>query len=142
MSLPDRTSPGLFVQHTRSRMNEDKVDDASDQFTSIEPSDLEKAETVDVHDNGFSTGAYRATSSRRISRVQSLQQRRAYFEHPLSHVKTGADVLVDFDGLDDPYRPINWPFRKKAITTLLYGLTTMGSTWSSSVYVAIRLFCV
>jgi MFS family permease len=41
---------------------------------------------------------------------------------------------VDFDGPDDPYRPINWPFRKKVVTTLLYGLTTMGSTWASSVY--------
>jgi hypothetical protein len=35
-------------------------------------------------------------------------------------------VIVDFEGLDDPYRPLNWGFRKKAITTVLYGLTTMG----------------
>lgn len=41
---------------------------------------------------------------------------------------------MDFDGEDDPYRPINWPFRKKLVTTLLYGLTTMGATWASSVY--------
>jgi hypothetical protein len=41
---------------------------------------------------------------------------------------------VDFDGEDDPYRPLNWPFRKKVVTTMLYGLTTMGATWSSSVY--------
>ena len=49
-------------------------------------------------------------------------------------MKTSPDAIVDFDGPDDPYRPINWPFRKKLITTLLYGLTTMGSTWASSVY--------
>ncbi|OAX82965.1 hypothetical protein ACJ72_02683 [Emergomyces africanus] len=56
------------------------------------------------------------------------------FTHPLSHQKTSPDVIVDFDGPDDPYNPKNWPFRKKAITTLLYGLTTMGSTWSSAIY--------
>ncbi|PGH02557.1 hypothetical protein GX51_04584 [Blastomyces parvus] len=56
------------------------------------------------------------------------------FTHPLSYQKTSADVIVDFDGPDDAYNPMNWPFRKKAITTLLYGLTTMGSTWSSAVY--------
>jgi MFS family permease len=43
-------------------------------------------------------------------------------------------VLVTFDGPDDPYNPINWPFKKKVITTVLYGFTTMGSTWASSVF--------
>jgi hypothetical protein len=28
---------------------------------------------------------------------------------------------VDFDGPDDPYHPMNWPFRKKVVTTALYG---------------------
>ncbi|QSS60808.1 polyamine transporter 1, partial [Histoplasma capsulatum] len=83
------------------------------------------------------------------------------FTHPLSHQKTSRDTLVDFDGSDDAYHPMNWSFRKKAITTFLYGLTTMGmvlagpsvaeahgatelifsrlfsltgSTWSSAVY--------
>lgn len=23
------------------------------------------------------------------------------------------DGLIDFDGSDDPYRPLNWPFNKK-----------------------------
>ena len=41
--------------------------------------------------------------------------------------------LVDFDGPDDPYHPLNWPFGKKVATTLIYGLTTMGSTWATSV---------
>lgn len=40
--------------------------------------------------------------------------------------------IVDFDGPDDPYRPLNWPMRKKLITTALYSLTTMGSTWAST----------
>lgn len=92
------------------------------------PADLEKAETVpDVQ---------RTSATGRVSRVQSLINRKlkSNFDHPLSHVKTSEEVLVDFDGADDPYRPMNWPFRKKVITTLLYGFTTMGSTWASSVY--------
>lgn len=40
--------------------------------------------------------------------------------------------IVDFDGPDDPYRPLNWPMRKKLITTALYSATTMGSTWAST----------
>ena len=62
-----------------------------------------------------------------VSRIRSLEAgQTARFTHPLSHTKTGPDVIVDFEGPDDPYRPLNWDFRKKAITTVLYGLTTMG----------------
>lgn len=91
--------------------------------------DLEKAETSHSIDN--------SNLNRRISRVESLRRRGSIpgrFSHPLSHVKTSEANIVDFDGADDPYRPLNWPFRKKCITTLLYGLTTFGSTWSSAVY--------
>ena len=95
--------------------------------------DLEKAQTADDHSLSAATGAYRTNTSDRLSRLQSLGRKRAVFDHPLSHVKTSTDVLVDFEGPDDPYRPLNWPFRKKVITTLLYGFTTMGSTWASSV---------
>ncbi|KAK2873936.1 hypothetical protein FQN49_001987 [Arthroderma sp. PD_2] len=70
-----------------------------------------------------------------ISRLRSRDAgQTAPFTHALSHVRTTPDVIVDFDGPDDPYRPLNWPFRKKCITTLLYGLTTMGSTWASAIY--------
>lgn len=58
------------------------------------------------------------------------------FQHPLSHTKTGQDVIVDFESKDDPYRSINWPLKKKITTTLLYGMTTAGITFASSVYSA------
>lgn len=48
------------------------------------------------------------------------------FTHPLAVSQSGPDALVDFDGFGDPYRPVNWSFRKKVITTVLYGLITMG----------------
>ncbi|MCJ1247164.1 hypothetical protein MMC30_004376 [Trapelia coarctata] len=93
--------------------------------------DLEKAETADEPASGA------ATTSGRVTRIQSLTRRKTregVFAHPLAHVKTAPDVLVDFDGPDDPYRPLNWPMRKKVITTALYGFTTMGATFASSVY--------
>lgn len=42
------------------------------------------------------------------------------FGHQLMHEKTSKDYLVDFDGKDDPYRPINWSFRKKAVVSRLF----------------------
>ena len=58
------------------------------------------------------------------------------FTHQLENQQTGSDVVVDFDGHEDPYKPLNWPYKKKIITTALYGFTTMGSTFASSVYSA------
>ncbi|KKZ65619.1 hypothetical protein EMCG_08526 [[Emmonsia] crescens] len=73
--------------------------------------------------------------SNALSHVRSRNPDQMHpFTHPLAHQKTSPDVIVDFDGPDDAYNPINWPFCKKAITTLLYALTTMGSTWTSAVY--------
>src|ERR1700753_3445163 len=70
-----------------------------------------------------------------ISRIRSRRPLPP-FHHPLSKTKTNADAIVIFDGPNDPYRPLNWTFRKKVITTMLYGFTTMASTWASSVYSA------
>jgi hypothetical protein len=72
------------------------------------------------------SGHYEVTLSRLRSRRSGQT---GPFSHPLSHVQTASDVLVDFDGPDDPYNPLNWSFKKKAITTLLYGLTTMGKSY-------------
>ncbi|WPG97846.1 Hypothetical protein R9X50_00062800 [Acrodontium crateriforme] len=80
------------------------------------------------------------TTSRGLERAETalstIRSRvpRPPFSHPLSHQKTTEAEIVDFDGKDDPYRPMNWPFKKKAITTVLYGFTTMGATLASSIY--------
>ncbi|KAF2089566.1 putative MSF drug transporter, partial [Saccharata proteae CBS 121410] len=70
------------------------------------------------------------------STLSKIRSRKPFpsFQHPLTHTKTGPDVIVEFDGSDDPYNPMNWPFKKKVITTVLYGFTTMGATWASSIY--------
>ncbi|KZM26874.1 transmembrane transport [Ascochyta rabiei] len=76
--------------------------------------------------------------SRRDTTLSRLRTRTstAPFTHPLAHQQTAADVLVDFEGADDPYRPMNWPTKKKILTTMMYGLTTMTATWASSAYSA------
>jgi hypothetical protein len=72
-----------------------------------------------------------------LSRIRSRPQPGLpQFTHPLSHVPTGPDFLVDFDGPLDPYKPMNWPLKKKIITTFLYGTVTMTATWASSCYSA------
>jgi len=78
------------------------------------------------------------TISRRDTVLSRIRTRPnvAPFSHPLAHQPTAPDVLVDFDGDDDPYRPMNWPTKKKVNTTLMYGLTTMSATWASSSYSA------
>jgi hypothetical protein len=40
--------------------------------------------------------------------------------------------IIDFDGPDDPLNALNWPFKKKVITTMLYSFCTMGATWAST----------
>lgn len=77
-----------------------------------------------------------ASLERAQTALTTIRSRRAVprFTHPLSNQKTEVDVLVDFEGPDDPYRPVNWMFRKKVVTTALYGFTTMGATFASSVF--------
>ncbi|KAK0713263.1 major facilitator superfamily domain-containing protein [Lasiosphaeria miniovina] len=88
-----------------------------------------------------STGKNRTDLARPMSRTDTVLSRLrsrqpVQFTHPLSHVRTSKDDLVDFDGPDDPYKPINWPLGKKVTATMLYGLTTMTATWASSCYSA------
>jgi len=78
-----------------------------------------------------------STVSRRQTALSKLRSRPIpAFTHPLAHEQTTEISLVDFDGPDDPYKPINWPTKKKVATTLLYGLVTMTATWASSSYSA------
>ena len=64
--------------------------------------------------------------NRRLPTVVSRLRSREFtinnepFSHPLLRQPNGAEVLIDFDGKDDPYRPMNWPFEKKVITTVLF----------------------
>ena len=102
------------------------------------------SESRDMEGIHGSTPDLSRTTSRRLERVSTtasmalskIRSRKPLpgFSHPLTHQKTTPDMIVDFDGPDDPYRPINWLFKKKVITTLLYGLTTMSVTLGSSIF--------
>lgn len=100
---------------------------------SIEPQNPEPTATTSNNrlekqtTTSSSLAAIESRAQSTLSRIRSREPgQTAAFTHPLSHTKTGSDVIVDFDGPDDPYRPMNWGFAKKAVTTVLYGLTTMG----------------
>ncbi|KAJ5691261.1 MFS multidrug transporter [Penicillium malachiteum] len=91
---------------------------------------LEKQSTAA---SGLSVFEQRAQSV--VSRIRSRDPAQvAKFTHPLSNTKTSTEHIVDFDGPDDPYRPMNWSFTKKSVATILYGMTTMGTTWASSIF--------
>ncbi|KAK8159651.1 putative MFS multidrug transporter [Phyllosticta citrichinensis] len=98
--------------------------------------ELEKAETAQPAPPARNHHSIDRIQSQAQSVLSTVRSRRTVppFNHPLGHTKTAPDVVVDFDGPDDPYNPINWPTRKKVVTTLLYGFTTMGATWASSIY--------
>ncbi|KAJ5095234.1 MFS multidrug transporter [Penicillium argentinense] len=91
-------------------------------------------ENMSKEEGGNSQGAgrsIRSTASRLDCKDMSKPKIHA---HQLEHLRTDNEHLVQFYGLDDPYKPLNWSFTKKIITTLLYGLITMGSAWASSAY--------
>ncbi|KAI1450571.1 polyamine transporter 1 [Annulohypoxylon stygium] len=99
---------------------------------------VQRSSQVSANGRDDLSGSLSRTNSRRdnvLSRVRS-RPKVPPFTHPLAKVKTGQEYLVDFDGPDDPYRPVNWPWQKKVTTTLLYGLVTMAATWASSSYSA------
>ncbi|KAK8043222.1 hypothetical protein PG994_013705 [Apiospora phragmitis] len=88
-------------------------------------------------EGGLQRLALRRTPTRADSVIARIRSRRVpTFTHPLTRQKTTTDALVDFDGPDDPYHPLNWGTHKKVSTTLLYGLVTMTATWASSSYSA------
>ena len=109
---------------------------SSTDVSRFEPKGPEKAAGADRDLSRIASKRSSILPERAENALATIRSRRpiAPFAHPLSLSKTGPDVIVTFDGPDDPYKPLNWSFKKKAVTTILYGFTTMGATWASSVY--------
>jgi hypothetical protein len=80
-----------------------ELDEPSTPRDTTNTLDLEKQDTS--HSTAGTT-----RSGRRVTRTQTLTRRntRGRFTHPLGHVTTTEAEIVDFDGEDDPYRPVNW----------------------------------
>ena len=123
------------ARHERAQHDDQSTtstDDIESQHSAYQETDDEQGRAVvplekqSTAASGLSVFEQRAQSI--VSRIRSREPgQTARFTHPLSHTKTSPDVIVDFEGPDDPYRPLNWGFGKKAVTTVLYGLTTMGT---------------
>ena len=109
---------------------------SSTDVSRFKPNDLEKAAEANGDLSRIASRRSSILPERAEYALATIRSRRpiAPFSHPLSLTKTGSDVIVTFDGPDDPYKPLNWSFKKKVITTTLYGFTTMGATWASAVY--------
>jgi len=124
--------------------NEEEEEHPRASSLSIASTDTSRFESNNVEKTAETNRALSRVASRRSSilperaeyALATIRSRRpiAPFAHPLSLAKTGPDVIVTFDGPDDPYKPLNWSFKKKVVTTTLYGFTTMGATWASAVY--------
>jgi len=114
--------------------------------TQVDYSDVEKQEekihppddTDDESDHRIAPNILKRTASgvsAAGSRILGYSNRRSFsIPANVPIEKTPEDYIVDFEGPDDPYRPINWPMKKKVYTTLLYSLTTMTSTLSSAIF--------
>lgn len=114
----------------RSSSSHDDSSCIQDAHADLEPGDTSANHAINLEKQTTASSATSAFNQRAqsvISRIRSREPGQiAKFTHPLSHTRTSPDVLVDFDGPDDPYHPRNWGFYKKCVTTVLYGLTTMG----------------
>jgi MFS transporter, DHA1 family, multidrug resistance protein len=122
-----RRSGSLALVHTTTHpaYGDNEPSDSDDEIFSRKPS---RASGRDLA----------ATISRRETVLSRIRSRPAVgrFSHPLANVKTTVDFIVDFEGPDDPYRPVNWTMKKKVVSTALYGFTTMVATWASATYSA------
>jgi len=112
-----------YIQRrSRRRGNSIYIQNANAELELNNAVTLEKETTA-----GSTASALNQRTQSILSRIRSREPGQvAKFTHPLSDTRTSPDVLVDFDGPDDPYYPRNWGFAKKCVTTVLYGLTTMG----------------
>ncbi|EDN94282.1 hypothetical protein SS1G_10155 [Sclerotinia sclerotiorum 1980 UF-70] len=52
------------------------------------------------------------------------------------------EYVVEFDGPDDPLHAVNWPMRKKILTAVMLGYTTLVSAFTSSIFGAAPLAVV
>jgi hypothetical protein len=113
----------------RSTGYEEVRDDYFKPITRTEEKDIEMAILLRRRSTQTVTRAQLALSAIRSRKPIGLSS------GPLKDLPpTGPEAIVDWDGDDDPEKPLNWSFKKKVIATLLYALTTLGASFASAVY--------
>ncbi|KIW65349.1 hypothetical protein PV04_07615 [Phialophora macrospora] len=133
----------MSLSPTRASLEELALETTNSEYGDLaSPDDDAENEKADRRmRSSFATGRsndlnLQKTVTRRETILSRIRTRPplGHFSHPLEHQRTTVEDLVDFDGPEDPYRPLNWAMKKKVITTALYGFTTMTATWASSAY--------
>ncbi|EXJ87696.1 hypothetical protein A1O1_04621 [Capronia coronata CBS 617.96] len=131
--LESETSADLTQQTTNPDYGDNVPSDHEEQENN------EKSRRKRRRTGSFATGRsmdLTRTITRRETIMSRIRTRPPIgpFSHPLINQKTTVEELVEFDGPNDPYRPLNWAMKKKVVTTALYGFTTMSATWASSAF--------
>lgn len=119
----------LGHHHNRSTDDNEAEDDYFRPITKKEEKDIEMAVLLRRRTTGTVTRAQLA-----LSAIRSRDPIGSLASSMLNLPPTGPEVIVNFEGEKDPYKPLNWSFKKKVITTVLYGLTTLGASFASAVY--------
>lgn len=91
---------------------------------------MQSGDTVVVDPNVSFLANINSDQSKSQQEFFSLDPIRSPAANPVSK------IIVDFNGPADIHRPMNWPLKKKVVTTLLYGLTTCWITFASAIYSA------
>ncbi|PNY28471.1 transporter [Tolypocladium capitatum] len=76
-------------------------------------------------------GGLRSRTSSRASRPLPAFGAGKPFPPPLPEQE---EYVVEFDGPDDPLHSQNWPLRKKLLTAVMLGYTTLTSAFTSSIF--------
>lgn len=102
-----------------------------------DPTVISRIQTARSQHTG-TVGRAPTRKSSRISRIFSTK------EKPLPLMGLGKDYppplpdqeeyVVEFDGPHDPLHAVNWPLRKKIITAVMLGYTTLVSAFTSSIF--------
>ena len=104
---------------THDRMNEKNEDQQRSESKNLrrETTDPEVGDNSELqHSTSRASGlSLNRTVTRRETVLSRIRSRPPVgnFTHPLAHKRTTVDELVEFDGPNDHYMPVNWRMKKK-----------------------------
>jgi MFS transporter, DHA1 family, multidrug resistance protein len=112
------TSTGTSTR-THDKMDEKNEDQQRSESKNLrrETTDPEVGDNSELqHSTSRSSGlSLNRTVTRRETVLSRIRSRPPVgnFTHPLAHKQTTVEELVEFDGPDDHYMPVNWKMKKK-----------------------------
>lgn len=76
-------------------------------------------------ETGSNTPIYQSSDQVEKGTFKLVHSRKESYVAP--EIRVWKNDIITFDTKDDPQNPMNWPYRKKIIVTMLFGLTTMST---------------